>query len=114
MNKRKKRIYSVILILAGLALLVISLYLYERGRNAWVTAVPMVFMLVSTLLAMVGNLRRFWSQWQEGGSVLFVVGAGLLVLAVWLTIEAILRFRVVRRRPRQTSMSIELDEGGAP
>ncbi len=99
-------------LLAGLALLVVTLYLYERGRNAWVTAVPMLFMLVSTLTAMVGNLRRFWAQWESGGAVLFLVGAVLLLLALWLTVEAGIRFRRLRRTPRRDSMQIDL-AGGA-
>lgn len=98
-------------LLAGLALLVVTLYLYQRGRNAWVTGVPMLFMMVSTILAMIANLRRFWAQWSEGGSVLFVVGAVLLVLAVWLCVEAVLRFREVRSGDKTTSMSIELSTG---
>ncbi len=99
-------------LLAGLALLVVSLYLYERGRNALVTAIPMAFMLVSTLLAMIGNLRRFWTQWDEGGAILFLVGAGLLVLAVWLTVEAVLRFVAVRGRRRSESLSIRFESDG--
>ena len=83
-------------LLAGLALLTISLYLHQRGRNPYFTAIPMLFMAVSTIAAMVSNLRDFWAQWEEGGSVLFVVGLMLLLLAIWLMGEAIaamLRFR---------------------
>ncbi|MDX1644628.1 MAG: carbon starvation CstA family protein [Thermoanaerobaculia bacterium] len=96
-------------LLAGLALLVVTLYLYERGRNAWVTAVPMLFMLGSTLTAMVGNLRRFWEEWESGGAVLFLVGAVLLLLALWLTVEAAVRFRRLRHAPRRESMEIDLE-----
>lgn len=95
-------------LLAGLALLVVTLYLYQRGRNAWLTGVPMVFMLVSTVVAMITNLGRFWTQWSEGGAVLFVVGAALLVMALWLCVEAVLRFRQVRHEPSLTTMTIEL------
>jgi len=83
-------------LLAALALLAVSLYLHQRGRNPFFTAVPMLFMAVSTIVAMVSNLRDFWSQWGEGGSVLFMVGLVLLLLAIWLMGEAIaafLRFR---------------------
>ncbi len=83
-------------LLAGLALLVVSLYLYQRGRNAWVAAVPCLFMLVSTLVAMVSNLHDFWGQVGTGGGTLFAVGLVLLVLALWLLWEAVacfLRFR---------------------
>ena len=83
-------------LLAGLALLAVTLYLIKRGKNPYFTGIPMIFMGVSTILAMLSNLRRFWSQWDEGGSMLFVVGLILLVLAIWLIAEsvaALLRFR---------------------
>jgi carbon starvation protein len=85
-------------LLAGLALLVVTLYLYQRGRNVWVTGIPMVFMLGSTLVAMVSNLRDFLAQWSSGGAALFVVGSILLVLALWLGVEAFAAFRRSRRR----------------
>ena len=100
-------------LLAGLALLVVTLYLYERGRNAWVTGDS------DGLHVGVDDRRhdrqseRFWAQWDEGGAVLFVVGAGLLVLAVWLTVEAVLRFLEVRRRPRKSELSIRFEEGAS-
>ena len=95
-------------LLAGLALLVITLYLRQRGRNFWVTGIPMVFMMVSTVIAMIANLRRFWNLWGSGGGLLFVVGAVLLALAIWLCAEAVLRFRSIRLEPVVTSLNIEL------
>ncbi len=85
-------------LLAGLALLVVTLYLHQRGRNAWVTAVPMFFMLGSTLVAMIVNLRAFHAVWDEGGAILFVVGSILLVLALWLSFEAVAALRRNRGR----------------
>jgi len=96
-------------LLAGLALLAVSLYLYQRGKNPWYTAVPMVFMAVSTIIAMFSNLRDFWAQWDEGGNVLFLVGLILLVLAFWLmgeALAAVLRFR--GKKPIDT-MQVEYD-----
>ena len=95
-------------LLAGLALLVVTLYLYARRRNAWVTGIPMAFMLISTIIAMISNLRRFWAQWDEGGAILFFVGSVLLVLAVWLCFEAVARFRIVRSRPPLEGLAIEM------
>ncbi len=80
-------------LLAGLALLTVTLYLKQRGRNPLYTGVPMVFILVSTVIAMVSNLRDFYARWHEGGAVLFVVGSMLLVLAVWLVVEAAIAYR---------------------
>jgi carbon starvation protein len=75
-------------LLAGLALLAVTLYLIKRGKNPY-----------------------FWSQWDEGGSMLFVVGLILLVLAIWLILEslaALLRFR--GRKPIETMRITYEDE----
>jgi carbon starvation protein len=99
-------------LLAGLALLAVTLYLVQRGKNPYFTGIPMIFMGVSTILAMLSNLRRFWSQWDEGGSVLFIVGLILLVLAIWLIVEslaALLRFR--GRKPIETMRVVYDGEG---
>ncbi|MFQ5525953.1 MAG: carbon starvation protein A [Thermoanaerobaculia bacterium] len=97
-------------LLAGLALLVVTLYLVQRGKNPWFTGMPMVFMLVSTLLAMVSNLRGFWSKWDEGGAMLFVVGTVLLLLALWLSVEAALALVRARRTPAIESMQVFTSE----
>lgn len=77
-------------LLAGLTLLLATRWLARKGRNYWVTAVPMVFMLVSTVIAMVGNMQRFAEQDQLP---LVIVGGALLVLAVWLSVEGLLAAR---------------------
>ena len=83
-------------LLAGLALLAITLYLLRRGKPLVYTGVPMAFMLVSTLTAMAGNLIDFWNgrQW-----LLFGTGLTVFTLAVWLTIEAALAVRRFRSVP---------------
>jgi len=92
--------------LASLALLVVSLYLYQRGRNPWFTAVPTLFMAVSTVWAMLSNLRDFWAQWDQGGSLLFMVALVLLVLAVWLMVEAVAAVQRFRGRPPIDTMQV--------
>ncbi len=93
-------------LLAGLALLVVTLYLVKRGRNPWFTGLPMLLMLVSTVVAMISNLRDFWRQWDEGGGALFVVGLILLVLAIWLVIESLAALARARRSEPLESMEI--------
>ncbi len=80
-------------LLAGLALLTVTLYLRQRGRSIWFTGLPMLFMLVSTITAMVSNLADFWRRLDEGTGALLVVGSILLVMAIWLVVEAALVFR---------------------
>ncbi|HEX6204009.1 MAG TPA: carbon starvation protein A, partial [Thermoanaerobaculia bacterium] len=61
-------------LLAGLALTTVTLYLVQRGRTPWPTGLPAVFMLASTLVAMLINLADFWQRRAEGTWVLFAVG----------------------------------------
>ncbi len=73
-------------LLAGLALLVVSLYLRSLGRPTRYTLLPMGFMLVATMTALVLSLRNFYAQ---GNWLLMSIGAVILALAVWLVVEAI-------------------------
>lgn len=72
-------------LLAGLALLTVTLYLLQRGKPWYYTGVPMILLLAATLFAMVSNIQTFYEQ---GTWPLFGVGVFLLILAVWLVVEA--------------------------
>lgn len=85
-------------VLGGLTLLTVTIYLRQRKSNYWYTAVPMLFMMVVTLTAMVMDLQKYWN----GGQMLLVfVAACIFLLSIWLVVEAILRFRAdsVTQRP---------------
>jgi carbon starvation protein len=81
-------------LLAGLTLMLATRYLSRRGSYAWVTGVPMLFILGSTLVAMCLNLARFI---EAGQGPLIVVGSILLLMAAWLCVEGILAMRRDRR-----------------
>lgn len=83
-------------LLAGLALLAVTLYLLRRGKPLVYTAAPMVFMLASTLTVMAVNLAGFWTagQW-----LLLVPAAAVFTLAAWLVAEAALAVVRFRRSP---------------
>ena len=83
-------------LLAGLALLAVTLYLLRRGKPLVYTAAPMVFMLLSTLTVMSTNLTGFWGagQW-----LLLAPAATIFTLAVWLVVEAALAVIRFRRNP---------------
>ena len=77
-------------ILGALTLLTISIYLRQRGRNYWYTAVPMAFMMVMTVTAMLLDLRKYTT----GGQMLLTfVALSIFLLSLWLVVEAFLRFR---------------------
>ena len=96
-------------LLAGLALLVVTLYLQQRGKSPWFTGVPMLFMLVATIAAMLANLEDFWQQRGEGGGILFAIGAVLLVLALWLIGEAAVALARSRGGGSIADLTIDFD-----
>lgn len=81
-------------LLAGLALLVITLYLFKRGVPARYTAMPMAFMLLITSWAMIHNL---WGFRAKGNWLLLAMGGVIFILEIWLVLEAYLVFR--RKKP---------------
>lgn len=73
-------------LLAGLSLLVVSLYLRALGRPVLYTATPMVFVLAVTVSALVWSMVGFWKQ---GNWLLLGIAGVILVLALWLVKEAV-------------------------
>ncbi len=84
-------------VLGALSLLAITLYLMQRRAPFMFTLVPMVFMLVTTLLAMSEQIGGFVRRDQH---LLTLVGLGVLGLSAWLCVEAALRLRRMRRETR--------------
>lgn len=78
-------------LLAGLTLLAVSLFLYKLGRPIWYTVVPMVAMFVISLLAMLINLRDFWTA-EVRNWPLIVTDVVVLLMTVWLIVEAAVSF----------------------
>ena len=75
---------------AGLALLTASVYLFRNRRPALYTTVPIMFMLATTIVASIWNIRLFIGK---GAWPLAGVGGVILVLAVWLVVEGFLAYR---------------------
>lgn len=73
-------------LLAGLALLVITIYLARRKSPIIYTLIPMIFMIIMTGWAMIINLQRFYAggQW-----LLFFIGLCTFVLEIWMIIESL-------------------------
>jgi len=92
-------------LLAGLALLAITLYLFRRGKPIVYTAIPMAFMLVSTLSAMTSNLLDFLrnEQWS-----LLTTGLVIFGLALWLLIEAAIAVARFRHNPIYEDLEVPL------
>jgi carbon starvation protein len=76
--------------LAGLALIIITVYLKDKGGVKWlISGIPALFMMVMTIWALILNQSNFGTA---HNMLLQVVNAIILILAVWITVEGILRF----------------------
>ena len=73
--------------LAGLALLVATVYLAKLKKPLWITLLPMVFMLFMTGWAMVLNIKKFAAT---HNTLLLVIGIMVFVLEIWMIIEALI------------------------
>jgi carbon starvation protein len=94
-------------LLAGLALLVVSLYLLQRKRPAWITIIPMIFVLTVTLIAMATKLKHFWAAQNPG---LFILGGILFILGIWLLFEAALSLARLKREGYTSNMNIVFEK----
>ncbi len=80
-------------VLAALTLGLVTLYLKRRGAPIWPTALPCLFMLVTTATMMVQNLSRMTDPLVRG------VGLALIGIAAWLSVETLLALK--KARPAQ-------------
>lgn len=81
-------------LLAGLALLVLTIYLYKKGKPIIYTLIPFIFIVIMTFSALVLNLESYL---QESNWLLLVIGIVVAALAVWMIIEGISISAKVRR-----------------
>lgn len=83
---------SVNQLLAGLALLVITIYLARRKVNVAYTAIPMVFMIFMTGWAMLYNIGEYFSS---SNWLLLGIGVAVFVLELWMIVESVVVLRKV-------------------
>ena len=96
-------------LLAGLALLVVALYLIQRRRRSLPYLLPMLFMMATTVTAMVLKLRDYLLQ---GQTLLLVIGGCITLIAGWLVVESALALRRYRRGERTDELEIPERTGG--
>jgi len=94
-------------LMAGLALLVVTMYLAMRDKPWWVTGIPMAAMVGTTLTAMVSKIQTFWSN---GHVLLLSIGSLLFILGVWLVVEATIAiYRFHEQGHTVKSLMVDLD-----
>jgi carbon starvation protein len=86
--------------LAALALIIVTLYLRQRGGLKWITAgIPAVFMSVMTLWASILNQFDYGSS---NNILLQIINAVIILIVVWIIIEGVRAFL----QPREVSSTV--------
>ena len=86
-------------LMACLALLVVTVFLIKFKRPSWYTGIPFAFMLVITCWAMSINILKGWSSGEpeKRSWSIVIVGALLVIVALWLAVEALFTVAKARR-----------------
>lgn len=92
-------------LLAGLALLTVTVWLRKRGIPVIYTLIPMVFVLITTTWAMIINIGDYIS---DGKGILIFFGILILAGAVWILIEGIRAF--IQAQPESLAESETREE----
>jgi carbon starvation protein len=80
-------------LVAGITLLIVSIWLKRQGRPYLVTLIPMVAIAAVTAWAMVGNLFDYYANFEELW-LLSLSGTLILALDIWILLEG---FRTLRQ-----------------
>ena len=73
-------------LVAGVTLLVVSVWLRRLGRPYLYTLVPMLLVAAATLTAMAGELRGYFANFEERW-LLAIMGTIILAADVWVLLE---------------------------
>ncbi len=94
---------SVNQLLAGLALLVLTIYLARKKIKIFYSAIPMVFMIFMTGWALLINISNFYnkSDW-----LLFTIGIVIFFLELWMIIESIIVLKKVYNNEQLQEMEV--------
>lgn len=79
-------------LLAGIALLVASIYFFKQRKPSWFTFIPMVFMIIITAVALFLSLENWLAAGFAINAPLIIAGTIILALLLWLIIEATITF----------------------
>ena len=75
-------------LVAGVTLLVVSIWLRRQGKPVVYTLVPMIAVAAATVVAMLGEVAGYFANWGDQW-LLAVSGATILILDVWVVGEGL-------------------------
>jgi len=83
-------------LLAGLSLLVVTIYLLRKKRSIKAALIPFIFMVVMDGWAMLINIRDFANT---GKVFLLVLSIIIFVLLIWMIVETLIATKVLEKNP---------------
>lgn len=90
--------------LAGLTLMIVTLYFWQRRKPVSALFIPMILVMVATLSSLMLKTVDFYGQ----NNVLFLINIILTVLIGWMIVEGI----VAARRPRDVPLPLNEEDSG--
>lgn len=85
---------------AGLALAVVAVWVFTRGRNPLAAIIPLLFLVTMTVWSLFVNLQEFIAI---GDWLLVSIDLAILVLSLWLIVEAVAAMNRARNSRREES-----------
>ncbi|MBB6429909.1 carbon starvation CstA family protein [Algisphaera agarilytica] len=82
-------------LLGGLAFLVITFWLWRRGKPIWFVALPLIFMLIMPAWAMLIQIPE-WLNADQKNWALIGIAVATIALELWMIVEAVLLFPKVK------------------
>jgi len=76
-------------LMAGLALLVVTVWLLRLRKPTAITMVPMLFIIFMTSWAMLINVKNFFAS---GSNLLLVLSVLMILLEIWVIVEAVVAY----------------------
>jgi carbon starvation protein len=77
-------------LLAGLSLVVVTVWLKKSGRPWLYTGIPMILVVLVAGLSMATNIMNYWAS---RNLVLMFVGSFVLALEIWVVLEGVAAMR---------------------
>ena len=92
--------------MAGLTLLAVTIYLYRKRKPILYTLLPMLLVLTATVSGMFIGVSKAISnaQWSVA-----VVGSIILILALWVLVEAVLAVVTIRGERKAEAAQLSPD-----
>lgn len=86
-------------LMAALTLAILAVMLVQKRRPVLPVVLPLLFVLVMTVLALLVQLGQYWNQQQW---LLLVLDIIILICALWVIVESALAVNAARHEPADT------------